>query len=351
MPKASLLTDDQRDQLLKEMAFGIPISELSVKYNLKPIQIEYQRGNNSKLYNMYVDFFCIKDEILDWETGDTFRFVLNLLYGKVKPCGYHRYLYKGKTYSAYELIPEANKVLAREELPLIDINKPVRIRYTTKRSADQQIDKSDMPDIIRKLNLYYDEANPDDTMKIDLINGLLNSKKRVNWKTDIQSFSGDDNLPALRVWYRLWSEGNHVPRGGKVSDMNHLLKFLSKHDLLQNNYFNIKKNKTGKTFGHLELKPGVTKDLKFEFNGFKYIKQIESFINTFCLGLQLDCLELCLELALNTGKKIDKSIKTTFKKELNKFCEMLDEMSLDDDYLKDLTCEKIHEIVSGGENG
>ena len=80
MPKASLLTDDLRDQLLKELAFGIPISDLAVKYDLKPMQIEYQRGNNSQLYNFYMDFFCIKDEILDWETSDTFRFVLNLLY-------------------------------------------------------------------------------------------------------------------------------------------------------------------------------------------------------------------------------------------------------------------------------
>lgn len=345
MPKASLLTEDQRDQLLKEMAFGIPITELSVKYNLKPIQIEYQRGNNSKLYNMYVDFFCVKDEILDWETGDTFRFVLNLLYDKVKPHGYRRYLYKGKEYTAYDLIPEANKLLAREGLPLIEMGKPVRVRYTTKRSADQQINKSDMPDIIRKMNLFYDAPIPPDSLKVNIIDGLLHSTKRVNWKSDIISTTGVEDLPCLRIWYRLWSEGKDLPRGGKVSDMNYLLKFLYKHDLLQNNYFDIKPSKNSRSFCDLELKDGVTKNLKFEFNGFKYIKQIESFINTFCLGMPLETINLCFELALKTDRKNYKEMKSTFKKELVKYCEMFEEWPLSDEVLNTVTCEEIHKTI------
>lgn len=345
MPKASLLTDDLRDQLLKELAFGIPISDLAVKYDLKPMQIEYQRGNNSQLYNFYMDFFCIKDEILDWETSDTFRFVLNLLYNKITPNGYRHYLYKGKSYTAYDLIPEANKVLEREGLPLIDIRKPVRVRYTAKRSADQQVDKTEMPEIIRKVKLYYDGPALSERKQVNLIDGLLYSNKRVNWKTDVISETGKQDLPCIRIWYRLWTEGKNLPRGGKISYMNYLLKFMSKHDLLKNNMFNILPSKSPKMFALLELKSGVTRYTKFEFNGFQYVKRIENFINSYCLGLPLKMIPLCYELALKTEPKHIKELNCDLKQYLSDYCSLLEDVPSDEE-MKEITVDKIIEQLS-----
>ena len=351
MPKASLLTEDQRDQLLKEMAFGIPISELSVKYDLKPIQIEYQRGNNSSLYNLYVDFFCVKEEILEWEESDTFRFVLNLLYPRVKKVDYKHYRYKGKLYKVFDLIPEANKVLAREGLPLIKDSECVRVRYTAKRSADQQIDKTGMPNIIRKLRLFCDTPLVSKDIKTDFINGLLKLSKRVNWRTEVAPNSDKDCLPEIRAWYRLWTEGKDTPRGGKTSDLNILLQTLYKHDLLQNNFFDIEKLPSGKSFAKLSLKEDADLSAKFEFNGFKYIKQIETFINSFCLGLSLNNITMCFELALNSDVNKIKVQYPDFKKELSKFCDLIEDCSSEDFTKEEITCKFIHDTIQELENG
>ena len=292
-----------------------------------------------------MDFFCIKDEILDWETSDTFRFVLNLLYNKITPNGYRHYLYKGKSYTAYDLIPEANKVLEREGLPLIDIRKPVRVRYTAKRSADQQVDKTEMPEIIRKVKLYYDGPALSERKQVNLIDGLLYSNKRVNWKTDVISETGKQDLPCIRIWYRLWTEGKNLPRGGKISYMNYLLKFMSKHDLLKNNMFNILPSKSPKMFALLELKSGVNRYTKFEFNGFQYVKRIENFINSYCLGLPLKMIPLCYELALKTEPKHIKELNCDLKQYLSDYCSLLEDVPSDEE-TKEITVDKIIEQLS-----
>lgn len=348
MPKASLLNDDDRDQLLKELAFGIPIYDLTQKYNLKPMQIEYQRGNNSALYNFYVDYFCIKPEILEWEESDLYRFILNILYGKVRKVNYKFYEYKGKLYKVHELIPEVNKILEREGLPLIGLGKPVRVRYTNKRTADQQIDKSDLPEIIRKMKLDYAVVvKKSGIKKVNIIDGLLKERKRINWKFQLISETGDEDLPCLRCWYRLWTEGKNRQRGGKRSEMSYLLRFLDKHGLLENNYFDIHPSTNEKYYKVLTLKPGVTKTKKFTFNGFAYMKKIESFINKFCLGLPLEALPVCFELALKSEDSVIKKNSKTLKKDLASYFNMCDEFPLPDEVVDELTIERLCEIIEG----
>ena len=340
MPKASLLSDEDRDQLLKEMAFGIPMEELTNKYHLKPIQIEYQRGNNSSLYNFYVDYFCIKPEILEWEESDLFRFILNILYDKVKKVSYKDYEYKGKLYKVYELIPEVNRILTREGLPTIALGQPVRIRYTNRRMADQQIDKSEMPDIIRKMKLHYTNIfkNKKEFKKFHLVDAL-NQKKRVNWKYQLSCNTGAEDLACLRCWYRLWTEGKNRQKGGKISDMHILLKYLYEHNLLENNYFDILPSNNPKSFKILELKKDFNKSDRFMFNGFQYMEKLETFINRYCIGLPLQYLPVCINLALNTDKKVIDKLDMSIKRNLVSYFSFFEDLTeVDENITLDEIC-------------
>lgn len=345
MPKTSLLTEDERDQLLKELAFGIPISELSAKYKLKPIQIEYQRGNNAALYNMYVDYFCIKPEIWDMEDSDLGRFILNILWGKVKPLGLAKYSYKGKIVSIYDLIDEVNKVLIRENLPTIKKGEPIRIRYTAKRSYNQQITKVDNSNCIKKFNFLNVVASNKDCLQFNLIDALINEKKKINWKT--QLITKHDNLSEVCLWYRLFTEGKRKSKNSSLLEIPVILKFLYKHDLLENNYFNLVKNKDAFV---LTLKENVNEDIKFSFKGFEIFKDIESFINEYCLDLNLETLDFCLELAYKTSKEELLNYKGNLKKDLLKFCNLFDNWPIEDYVIDNLTIEKVRESVEGLEN-
>ena len=127
--------------------------------------------------------------------------------------------------------------------------------------------------------------------------------------------------------------------------MNYLLKFMSKHDLLKNNMFNILPSKSPKMFALLELKSGVNRYTKFEFNGFQYVKRIENFINSYCLGLPLKMIPLCYELALKTEPKHIKELNCDLKQYLSDYCSLLEDVPSDEE-MKEITVDKIIEQLS-----
>lgn len=335
MAKVSLLTDEDRDQLLKEMAYGIPLKELSEKFNLRPIQVEYQRGNNSAIYNMYLDFFCIKEEIINMELPELYQFVLNILWNKIKVVGNSRYLYKKKLYRLNELIPFANEILKRENLPLVEIGKPVKVRYSSKRDSSQQINRADLMDSIKKIKCISEtlsnkdiaEGPPSDKRK--RIEDILSRRgKRVNWKNGIiVSEDKIPELPMIKLWYRIITEGKSRPRGHPLDELNNIYDVLYSLNLLSSNWLTISTDKRGELVYTLN-RPTTE---KFEFYGFPICKRIEEFIDEFGIDVEYRFLTILCHL----GARISREFRENNKDKIDNFLTVL--FNSDDEYLERIT--------------
>lgn len=337
MPKASLLTEDDRDQLLKEMAFGIPLKELSEKFNLKPIQIEYQRGNNSALYNMYLDYFCIKEEIVMMELPELYQFVLNILWDKIKVMSNGRYLYKNKLYKITELIPFANEILKREGLPLVEIGKPVRVRYSSKRDVCQQINKIEILEVIEKFNSIVETMSHISSnnlkRKPNILEVLSGVKfKRVNWKNCIVVEEEQEvYLPLLKLWYRILTEGRSRPRGRPLGELNVLFDILNSFNMLSSNWSEITLNEKGEV--HFSYTGKISEP--FEFKGFSICKRVENFINTYGIGADYKFFPILChvgarldeEFIKNNDDVIRNFIDTLFEKDEEYISELLNTVS------------------------
>ena len=130
MSRVRLLSEDDKDQLLKELAFGFDMEFLADKYGITVSQLDHQRGNNSGLYNLYKEFFRIKPEIVQLGLTEFYQFIFNLLWDNLKIGDHGMYKYRGKVYNKMEdLVEPANKILARENLPTVKLGDRVNVRY------------------------------------------------------------------------------------------------------------------------------------------------------------------------------------------------------------------------------
>lgn len=302
MPKASLLNEEDRDQLLKEMAYGIPIQELSKKYGLRPIQIEYQRGNNSALYNLYLDYFCIKEEIVMMDLPELYQFVLNILWDKitVKPNG--RYLYKGNLYRADELIPFANEVLKREDLPLIKIGEPVRVRYSTKReiTPSQSQDLSQPIDcfsfVIETLANEQNSDNTSESRKQFIEDCFYEKAKKVSWKSGIIfTEEQEKDIPIIKLWYRILTDGQVRSRDKIMTEANIVFNILKRLDLLSSSWVKVYFGE--KRYALYQFTDDVPFTKPFEFYGYETCRKIDEFVNKY----GTESAKRCLYILCNLG--------------------------------------------------
>lgn len=130
MSRVRLLSDENKDQMLKELAFGFDQKFLAEKYGITVSQLTHQRINNSGLYNIYREFFKIKPEIVQLGVTEFYQFILNLLWDHLEIVNESTYKYRGKIYYRIsDLIEPANRVLMREGLPTVKFGDKVNVRY------------------------------------------------------------------------------------------------------------------------------------------------------------------------------------------------------------------------------
>ena len=326
MPKASLLNEDERDQLLKEMAFGIPTEELAKKFGLKPIQVEYQRGNNSSLYNMYLDYFSIKEEIIMMELPEIYQFVLNLLWSNLKVLPNSRYQYKGGIYRIHELIPFANKILEREGLPLVELGKPVRVRYSVKKP--EVVPKENIR-MIKRMKFISETINykPEsmDPRALPILELLKHRARKVSWKDGIivdkklAKYEGD-----IRLWYRILIEGRNRVRANQMTEVGCVFRVLNSLHLLSSN---LSKVKVEGDRCDLVFSDTLTQlPDSFEFEGYKICKKIEQFIDTYGVGADQKFLLLFCHLGARLNESATKEdIKILIEEILDKDQDYIDD--------------------------
>lgn len=306
MPKASLLDEDERDQLLKEMAYGIPVEELAKKFGLKPIQVEYQRGNNSALYNMYLDFFSIKEEIIMMELPEIYQFVLNLLWDKIKVLPNCRYEYKGKQYKIHELIPFANKILEREGLPLVELGKPVRVRYSLKKP---EVVPRESIRMIKRMKFISEtlgyKTTELDSRALPILELLKHRARKVSWKDGIivdpklSKFEGD-----IKLWYRILIEGRNRVRANQMTEVGCVFRVLNSLHLLSSNLSKVRVEgeRCDLIFSDtLKILPDT-----FEFGGYSICRRIENFIDTYGVGADQKFLLLFCHLGARINDSVTK---------------------------------------------
>lgn len=130
MSRIGLLSEEDKDQLLKELAFGFDQKYLAEKYGITVNQLFHQKINNSSLFNIYRNFFRIKPEIVQLGLTEFYQFILNLLWDHLEILGESKYKYRGKIYYRIDdLIEPANRVLEREGLPTVKIGDKVNVKY------------------------------------------------------------------------------------------------------------------------------------------------------------------------------------------------------------------------------
>ena len=333
MPKASLLNEEDRDQLLKEMAYGIPIQELSKKYGLRPIQIEYQRGNNSALYNLYLDYFCIKEEIVMMDLPELYQFVLNILWDKITVQPNGRYLYKGNLYRANELIPFANEILKREDLPLIEVGKPVRVRYSTKRETSPSVcqDLSEPIEcfdfVIETLANEQNSDNTSDSRKQFIEDCFYEKAKKVSWKSGI-IFTDEQasDIPMIKLWYRILTDGQVRSRDRIMTEANIVFDILKRLNLLSSSWVEVYFSE--KRYALYKFTDNVPFTKPFEFYGYEVCKKIDEFVNKY--GTELP--KRCLYILCNLGALLTKDFIQKNEKLIKSFIKSL--LDKDDFYIK-----------------
>lgn len=141
--KLQKIDADTKMEIIISLAFGVPIKDIAIKYNITQNKIVNLRKNNYKIYNQVAKEFFIMDEIALLGLAPIYERAINIVKKRYKNkliiLNESDFLLQGHKVNLNDLIDIADNITQKDDLPPLASMPYIKNYYwsnqkTTKRS-------------------------------------------------------------------------------------------------------------------------------------------------------------------------------------------------------------------------